>query len=183
MHHKLSLEITETLAECQLRVKDTSIYVDGVEPSCAKLDITVAGFNHPSEYSEPLISPYFDLAFTACNLGLQKERCGDRMDILPDGIYIIKYSVSPNEFVYVEYNHLRRTKALNMYYKELCEFKMRDCEPTSCNKAKFERLQRIKMFLDAAKAKVEICHKPDEGMELYNMALKMLSKKDCKGCK
>jgi hypothetical protein len=183
MHHKLSLEIPETLAECQIRIKDTSIYADGITPSCPKLDITVAGFNHPTVFTEPTISTYFDSAFTACSLGLQREGCNDRMDILPDGIYIVKYSVSPNDYVFVEYNHLRRTKALNMYNKELCEFKMRDCEPSACNESKFDRLQKIKMYLDAAKAKVEVCHNPQEGMELYNMALKMLQKKECKSCK
>lgn len=183
MHHRLSLEVQESLAECNIRIKDTSIYAEGIEPTCLKLDITAAGFNYPVEIKEPLISPYFDIPLTACSLMLQKDGCGKRFDILPDGVYIIKYSVAPNDYVYVEYNHLRRTKALNLYYKELCDFNLRDCEPTKCNEEKFNRLQKIKMYLDAAKAKVEVCKSPKEGMELYNMAMKLLSNKNCKSCK
>jgi len=40
----------------------------------------------------------------------------------------------------------------------------------------------IKMYLEAAKAKVEFCHEPQKGMSLYNFALKMLDKLDCVNC-
>ena len=38
------------------------------------------------------------------------------------------------------------------------------------------------MYLDAAKAKVETCHEQQEGMTLYNYALKLLNKLDCRNC-
>ena len=37
--------------------------------------------------------------------------------------------------------------------------------------------------LEAAKAKVEVCHKSQEGMTLFNYAVKLLNKFDCKNCK
>jgi len=101
---------------------------------------------------------------------------------LPDGIYIIKYSVSPNDQVYVEYNHMRISYALNRYYNILCDVDANGCEPPLKVKQKLEQLGLIKMYLEAAKAKVEFCHEPQKGMSLYNFALKMLDKLDCVNC-
>ena len=38
------------------------------------------------------------------------------------------------------------------------------------------------MLLDAAKAKVEFCHNPSAGMDLYEYAKKRLDKMDCTVC-
>ena len=38
------------------------------------------------------------------------------------------------------------------------------------------------MYLDAAKAKVEFCLEAQQGMTLYNYAIKLLNKFDCKNC-
>jgi hypothetical protein len=101
---------------------------------------------------------------------------------LPDGIYVIKYSVSPNDQVFVEYNHMRISYALNRYYKTLCDVDANACEPPLRTKQRLEALGLIKMYLEAAKAKVEYCHEPQKGMSLYNYALKLLNKLDCVNC-
>ena len=49
-------------------------------------------------------------------------------------------------------------------------------------KEKLEALRIIRMYLDAAKAKVEVCHEPQKGMSLYNYALKLLMKMECVNC-
>jgi hypothetical protein len=84
--------------------------------------------------------------------------------------------------VYVEYNHLRITQALNKYYKILCELDVSDCEPRKDVEAKLKQLQKIKMYLEAAKAKVEVCHEPDKGMRIYKYAIKLLNKMNCINC-
>jgi hypothetical protein len=38
------------------------------------------------------------------------------------------------------------------------------------------------MYLEAAKAKVETCHENQAGMTLFNYAVKLLDKLDCKHC-
>jgi hypothetical protein len=47
---------------------------------------------------------------------------------------------------------------------------------------RLEELNFIKMYLEAAKSKVEFCHEPQKGMSLYNYALKLLNKMDCINC-
>lgn len=179
-NHVLSLEVPDVLNTCIIKLFDTSVYATGMPVVCPTLDITVPGFNYASELS---VTPGFNLTLTACDLGLQSNGCDtSEYANLPDGVYIIKYSVSPNEFVFVEYNHLRITQALNKYYNILCELDVADCDPPAHVEEKLKQLRAIKTFLDAAKAKVEFCHEPDKGMRIYNYALKLLNKIDCKNC-
>ena len=119
---------------------------------------------------------------TACDLEVQIDGCGTVFNNLPDGIYVIKYSVSPNDQVFVEYNHMRLTKALTLYNQAYCDLDMGACDPDSVLAKKLKDLRKIKSYLDAAKAKVEICHEPRKGMELYKYALKMLGKFECNSC-
>jgi hypothetical protein len=74
------------------------------------------------------------------------------------------------------------TCALNQYEKILCDIDVADCDPPAKVKERLRELRLIKMYLEAAKAKVEICHKSQEGMTLFNYAVKLLNKIDCKNC-
>jgi hypothetical protein len=77
---------------------------------------------------------------------------------------------------------MRITKALNRYYNILCRLDVADCDPPFKIKQKLQELNLIKMYLEAAKSKVEFCHEPQKGMSLYNYALKLLNKMDCVNC-
>jgi hypothetical protein len=180
--HVLSLEAPDTMNLCQLRLMDTSVYNPDVEIKCPILEITLPGFNYAVQLGESDIAPGFILNLTACDLEVQTENCNSEFYTLPDGIYVIKYSVSPNDAVYVEYNHLRITKALNRYNSILCELDLGACEPDAKLEEQLKKLRKIRMYLDAAKAKVETCHEPRKGMELYKYAVKLLDKFECKSC-
>jgi hypothetical protein len=171
--HQLSLELPDTNNVKVFRIFDTSLYGQGLQVDCGKLRITSPGFNLPVVI-EAL--PHFNLVLNACVLGLQRSGCGTHSEILPDGIYVINYSVSPNDKVYVEYNHLRMTQLTNKYYNILCELEMAACEPDQDVKEKLDELRLIKSFMDAAKAKVEYCHDPELGMELFIYAKKRLDR-------
>ena len=181
-NHVLSLEVKETLNCSLLRIEDTSIYADGMDIDCPTLNVTLPGFNYSVEIVEPDIAPGFSKNLTACDLEVQTLNCGTKYDALPDGIYVLRWSVAPNEIVFAEYNHLRLSKIRSTYEKILCEVDINDCAPNSENEKKLKKLREIKIYLDAAKAKVEICHEPKKGMELYTYAKKMLSKFNCTTC-
>jgi hypothetical protein len=179
MTHKLSLEVPTVLNTCILKIFDTSVYADLLPVTCPTIQITVPGFNLPENIP---FTPGSSPVITACILGLQINDCATELYPIPDGIYIIRYSVSPNETVYVEYNHLRISKALTRYTSILCDLELAACEPSAKIKKKLDKLIEIKSYLDAAKAKVEYCHEPDKGMTLYNYAIKLLDKLECKTC-
>lgn len=178
-NHVLSLEVPTVMNPCILKVFDTSVYSDLISISCPTLNITVPGFGYSNQIE---VTPNFAETLTACDLQLQSSDCGTQYVNIPDGIYIIKYSVEPKEQVYVEYNHMRITQALNKYYNILCDIDANACDPPLKIKQKLEELRLIKMYLEAAKAKVEFCHEPQKGMSLYNYAMKLMNKLTCETC-
>jgi len=178
-NHVLSLEIPTVLNPYILKVFDTSVYSPLVGLHNPRLQIAAPGFTCLTELIfEPCSSP----TYTACDLGLQTENCGTSYVNLPDGIYTIKYSVDLDCKVYVSYNHLRMTCALNRYEKILCTLSISDCDPPVKIKQKLRDLHLIKMYLEAARAKVETCHENQEGMTLFNYAVKLLNKFECRNC-
>jgi hypothetical protein len=177
--HTLSLEIPTVFNTCILSILDTSVYSDMVPVTCPTLNITVPGFHYSVELT---IVPGSNTILTACDLDLQTVDCGTVFSPIPDGVYVVKYSVSPNDQVYVEYNHLRISKALNQYNDILCELDVQACEPSTFVKSKLDKLMSARMYLDAAKAKVETCHEPQRGMALYNYAKKIMDKLQCHNC-
>lgn len=172
--HQLSLDIPYTTNPRILRIADTSIYDLTMAVDCQRLEVIPPGFNE--SVNVPVTSTHFSLVLSACNLGLQTQNCADNAYILPDGIYIIKYSISPNDKVYVEYHHLRVTQFIGRYNQLLCDLELHACEPSADVKAQLEELRLIKSFIDAAKVKVEDCHDDVEGMNLLTYAQQRLMK-------
>jgi len=179
--HTLSLEMPDTLNECVMPVMDTSIYADGcINIDCPYLDILPPGFSCAVRLD---VTPNFcKLNITACDLGLQTKDCGIVFDTIPDGVYVVKYSIAPNEYVYAEYNHLRITTIMNKFNKILCALDLAACDPLPELKEKLKELRLIEMLIKAAKAKVEYCHTPTAGMDLYEYALKRINKLECTVC-
>ena len=174
--HILSLEIP-TVSNCELLcIKDTSQYSKELAVDCEELQITLPGFSVPVLVK---VNKDFDMCLTACTLALQTEDCGTKQSEIPDGIYIIRYSVSPNSKVYVEYNHLRVTKLLTTYYEVLCDLNVQACQPNSDKQALLSEMYYIKTMIDAAVANVEYCQSSAQGMQLYRYAKERLNKISC----
>jgi hypothetical protein len=176
--HKLSIEIPDVLTNCIFRVIDTSTYNDYVPVDCPKLEITAPGFT-----TAVALSPGTDFSvnYTACDLDLQLTNCDTTRNSLPDGVYVVRYSVAPNDTVYVEYNHLRITQALNKINDLLCCLDVQACDPPQPLKNKLKEVQLLWTMLQAAKARVEYCHNPSQGMAMYTYVMTKLSKLAC-GC-
>ena len=178
-NHILSLEVPTVMNPCILKIFDTSVYSSLIPVTCPTLNITVPGFGYSVQLE---VTENFAETITACDLQLQTVDCGTVNVDIPDGVYIIKYSVSPNETVFVEYNHMRITQALNKYYNVLCDVDAAACDPPFKIKQRLEELRLIFMYLQASKGKVEFCHEPQKGMSLYNYAMKLLNKMTCTNC-
>ena len=181
--HSLALSAPTTLNACRLVIRDESVYNQDIGVTCPILAITLPGFNYSVEFDENFLGDLpFSVNLTACDLEVQSEGCGTYYNDLPDGIYVIKYSVSPNEIVFVEYNHLRMTKALLKLKEAYCDLDLGACRPDEETEKKLCELKEIESYLDAAKSAVEICHDPNKGMTLYEYALSLLDKFTCTTC-
>jgi hypothetical protein len=187
-NHILSLDIPTVTNTCVMKIFDTSVYQTespNIPIVCPTLTITVPGFGTSVEITGDKMLDFVEsghINLTACALSLQTQNCGSTQANIPDGIYAIKYSVSPNNLVFAEYNYLRISQALNKYYKVLCNVDLAACDPPAKIKEKLEKLRLVKMYLESAKSKVEYCHEPQKGMTLYNYALKILNKFECNNC-
>ena len=174
--HILSLEIP-TVSNCELLcIKDTSQYNKDLAVDCEELLITLPGYTVPVLIK---VDKDFDMCLTACTLALQTTNCGVTQEKIPDGIYIVKYSVSPNSKVYVEYNHLRVTRLLNTYYEVLCDLDVQACQPNSTKQDLLAEMSYIRTMIDAAVSNVEYCQSSAQGMQLYNYAKERLNKIAC----
>jgi hypothetical protein len=174
--HILSLEIP-TVSNCDLLcIKDTSQYSSELAVDCEELLITLPGFSVPVLIK---VDKDFDMCLTACTLAIQKSNCGTSQEKIPDGVYVIKYSVSPNSKVYVEYNHLRVTRLLTTYYEVLCDLEVQACQPDSEKQSLLAEMSYIRTVIDAAVANVEYCQSATHGMQLYNYAKSRLNKIAC----
>jgi hypothetical protein len=181
--HKLSLEIPDTTNPAVFKIFDTSVYTNLIPVTCPQLYITAPGFQTSALLEGADIPGQdFSLTLTACKLGLQTTNCSEVMNKLPDGIYAIRYAVSPHEYVYVEYNHLRITQALLKVDELLCDLDLADCVASKDKADKLKEIMTIKGYLLAAKAKVEHCHDANKGKIIYDYALKMIEKATCKYC-
>lgn len=173
MKHILSLEIPQTYNPKLLLIQDTSQYATSPKVDCGRLEIAVPGYNIPVIIQE---NKNFNLALTACDLNIQLTDCSTYQADLPDGVYVIRYAVSPLDKVYVEYNHLRVTAILNSYYQLFSQIRLEPCSPGDEVTAKLKELTLIRNFIEAAKAKVEWAQEAEAGMALYNYANYRLGK-------
>jgi hypothetical protein len=177
--HILSLDIPETLNTKIFRVVDTSTYSTNLGITCNRLQILLPG------YLEEVILeilPNSENVFNACTLHLQDTNCDTALSELPDGIYTIRYSVAPNDKVWIEYNYLRIAQTLNTYYNILCSINLTGAEPLATEKEKLNKLRMLKMMLEGAKAKVEFCNNPEQGQLIFNYAKKQIDKLNCTYC-
>lgn len=181
-NHRLSLEVINVSNPQILKIMDLSIYTALIPVVCPQLLITAPGFQYSASIPEDMLTKGFSLNLTACNLDLQTSNCDSEMNEIPDGIYAIRYAVSPHEYVFVDYNHLRITKALKDLTQLYCDLDLADCLPSKDKEDKLKKLRLIRGMLDAAKAKVEDCLESEKGMTIYNYALKLIEKETCKYC-
>ena len=173
LKHHLALDIPETACDNILRITDASVYASGLAVDCPRLDIMLPGFTVPVYITT--FTPGDSINLNAIDLGLIPVNSPEIMS-LPDGLYTIKYSVSPNDKVFVEYYHLRVTRLLNTYWKEVCKVQLAPCEPSVEQHEKLHDLRYIKMYIDGAKAKAEYCHSPKDAVDMYLYAQKLLKK-------
>lgn len=174
--HILSLEIP-AVSNCELLcIKDTSQYSSELAVDCEELLITLPGYSVPVLIK---VDKDFDMCLNACVLSLQKTKCGTVTSTIPDGIYIVRYSVSPNSKVFVEYNHLKVSSLMSTYYNVLCDLDVQACQPDSSKADLLSEMNFIRTLIDAAVANVEYCASSAQGMQLYRYAKQRLDKISC----
>ncbi len=177
--HILQLQFPDTSNPGVFLIDDISIYDSILPVSCLNLQILSSGFNVPSSIDGML--PDFRLVLNACTMGmLAASNCTASCPILPDGVYHIRYSVSPNDLVYVEYDILRTTVAINRLNTILCNAGIKCCLPDQETQYLIDSCTLIRNFLLTAKLLVEDRHAVADGISMYQFALSLIVKMEMK---
>jgi hypothetical protein len=183
MVHNLSLEIPYISNAKILRVFDTSVWNETILSTSVRLDIISPGFVQAKSFT---VKRNFDKLYNCSSLNIYPVTNIKDLEEIPDGIYVIRLTnINGADEEFVEYNHLRQTQLLTKWYKALCKLNLNSCDTLTKDKNKIrEHLYQIKSYIDAAKAKVEFCNAPNEGLDLHNYAVKLLDKfnNSCKNC-
>jgi len=114
----------------------------------------------------------------SCSLGISAAgACSPELPGLPDGIWNIRYSISPNDKVFVEYKYMRTVKAMNRYNAMLCSLKIPCCQPEQTTIYLLQKLDIIRNFILSAKVTVESCqHDGEAGINQLRYANFLMDK-------
>lgn len=158
----LDLMPVPTYNIASLGIADISVYA--TTPSNPSLEITVPGF------------PKVNVEFTPSSVNIYNAAHFDidceATSPLPDGIYYLKYSVTPNSTTYVEKSFLRMEQLICRYYNVRLSLDV-NC-PCSDEKDKHEALLRqASILMEGAQASANQCD-PVSAYEKYQKADKIL---------
>lgn len=180
---ELYLEFPDTGNVKTLRVTDGSYYNHKIKVECPILEVTPPGYSSAVSFN---VTKGFSTVLNSSNLNISKVNAYSKLQPLPDGVYKFKYSIKPNELLWIEYQHLRINAFMKDYNTELCALKLQACEPDNETSLKLKKLREIRSYMEAAKIEVDECGNKIRGMELYEYAKKLLNKfqtSDCITCK
>ena len=155
-----------------LVIKDGSYYNPDIEVTNAYLEILPPGF-HENILLE--VEPNF-LEIIDSNILELTTPCKDKsLSELSDGLWTIRYSICPNDKLYVEYTFLRNVKQLIEFRKLYCE--LESC-PSNELEEKLKKLKIIESYIKGAEYKAE-CGQYNQSLELYDYANTLIKGGNC----
>lgn len=178
MISQLDIYIEKILNPKLLIVKDASWYNPDIAVTNAKLDLQ---YPNSSDYVNIPVGKNFTYVINSNTIGLTNVTRADALSELPDGLWTIKYSICPNDELFVEYTFLRNVKQLIKFHNLYCQI-----EIEKCNKKNYledlKTIRSIKDIIDAAQYMADDCGKYEKAIELYDYADGLLDEftKDCK---
>jgi len=165
---KLDLVYMDTHRADSFAIADTSVYPTGFIKVNPTLEVTVPGFSPKSI----TFTPSSIQVYNSNTLGITCDDC--ELSNLPDGIYTVKYTLTPAYQYYVERSFMRT----NMIYSKLDSYFLK-LDFMQCDQALKESqkkvLDTIEFFIEGAIAAADKCM-PGKAMDLYNTANDMLNK-------
>lgn len=171
---RLDIIIVPTYDSQTLTILDASTYPSTPPIANPVIEITVPGF-------DKVVLPFTPNTFNVFNsetLGLTDP--GDSLLPLPDGVYFIKYSVTPAYQNYVERSIMRVDQLQEKFDLAFMRLDMMQCDLAIKTQQKVQ-LNSIYYFIQGSIAAANKCA-IDEANKLYNQANKMLNSLSKCGC-
>ena len=169
---RLDILIVPTYDNRTLAVLDASTYP--TTPANPTIEITVPGF-------DKVVLPFTINSFNVFNsesLGLTSP--GDPLLPIPDGVYFIKYSITPAFQNFVEKSIMRVDQLQEMFDSAFMRLDMMECDRAIKTQQKVT-LNSIYYFIQGSIAAANNCA-IEESNRLYNQAKKMIINFSSCGC-
>ncbi len=178
MISQLDIYIEKILNSKLLIVKDASYYNPDIAVTNAKLDLQYPNSN---SYINIPVGKNFTYIINSNTIGLTDVNRTDALAELPDGLWTIRYSICPNDELFVEYTFLRNVKQLIRFHNLYCQIEIEKCQRKHYLED-LETIRGIKDIIDAAQYMADDCGKYEKALELYDYADSLLDEftQDCK---
>lgn len=157
----LDLYLIDTKNSLTLGVADISSYPKNFIISSPSLEVTPPGYNKVSLPFTPKAANFY----RASDLGITCSGCAE----LPDGIYLIKYSVHPVSTNFVEKSFIRVEQLKNKYLDAFLKLDL-ECSPTEND----IKLKKVKLLVEGSIAASLNCDM-EKAYRLYKKAEDMLN--------
>lgn len=172
---KLNILVIPTYNTQTLGIADASTYPPSPPISSPTIEITIpGGFG---KVTLPFVPNDFNI-FNSTSLGITSP--GDQLEALPDGVYYLKYSVTPAYENYVDRTIMRTDKLQEKFDEAFMRLDMMECDRAIKTQQKID-LNTIYFFIQGAIAAANNCA-VDTANKLYNQASKMLNNFNKNGC-
>lgn len=178
MISRLNFDIIDTHDFKTLGLVDTSWYNPDIKVETPTLEVIPPGYAITA-------APYFMInalnIFNSNNLGITKATCEEELIELPDGIYRFKYSICPNDKLFIEKFYLRTDRIKCRYTQAFLNLDLNTCDDP-LDRDKRRKLDEIEFYINGAVAAANN-QNAKLATDLYNKADKLLdrygSKCDC----
>lgn len=171
---KLDILVIPTYNTLTLGIADVSTYPTSPAISSPTIEITVPTFG---KVTLPFNINDFNI-FNSLSLGITSV--GDSLLPLPDGIYYLKYTVTPAYLNFVERSIMRVDQLQEKFDNAFMKLDMMECDRAIKTQQKVE-LNSIYFFIQGSIAAANNCA-VDEANKLYTQAKKMLNNFMNGGC-
>lgn len=179
----LELFIPESTSTCSFKVEDISYYPVGAIAYCRELDVLVPGFKYSVVFN--FSENNWSTILNAYNLKLTDEKEPDEGPLLPlpDGVYVLKYTINNSKDYNVTYYYMR-TQVLMMRFKNvLCCIKDRINYISDKDiSVVLQKISDIEGYLLLSRTSAEVCHDVDKAIKFYCMAAKEMKQLSCSYC-
>jgi len=171
MVSRLNFDIIDTHDFKTLGVLDTSWYNPDIKIETPIIEILPPGYTVAA-------SPFFMIGalnvYNSNGLGITKASCEEELVQLPDGIWKVKYSICPNDKLFIEKFFLKTDIIRCRYTKAFLNLDLNVCD-NPYNIEKKKKLEEIEFYINGA---VAAANDKDAklAIDLYNKANKLLDR-------
>lgn len=166
----LNITLVPTYSSKSVGIADISQYPTGYYITNPTIEFTIPGFK---KVALPFTTSSINV-YNGNNLGVCNVTDINYLSPLPDGIYTVRFSISPNNTTYVEKNFMRTEIIECKYSKAFLKLDITQCD-NEIKKYKKDKLNKIRLFIDGSIASANDCDL-NTSYKLYQKADEMLKK-------